>query len=62
MIGPEAYVNYENHIEAIIKKEGLNKEYFTPEAGDVLIWHGNLIHGGSKWNDKEQTRKSMVCH
>lgn len=62
MIGPEAYLNYENYLEAIIKKENLQKEYFTPEAGDVLIWHGNLIHGGSKWNDKQQTRKSMVCH
>lgn len=62
MIGPEAYLRYEDHLQGIIEREGLKKEVFTPNAGDVLIWHGNLMHGGSKWLDKTKTRKSMVCH
>lgn len=62
MIGEEAYARYEKYLQALLDKSSLKKEYFTPNAGDVLIWHGNLVHGGSKWNDKNQSRKSMVCH
>ena len=36
--------------------------FFTAEPGDVLLWHGDLIHGGSLANNPELTRKSIVIH
>ncbi|MEM7425346.1 MAG: phytanoyl-CoA dioxygenase family protein [Pseudomonadota bacterium] len=35
---------------------------FTAEAGDVLIWHGELLHGGAPIRDKCQTRRTLVTH
>jgi Phytanoyl-CoA dioxygenase (PhyH) len=37
-------------------------EVYRPEAGTVLIWHENLMHGGSVRVDKARTRRSIVCH
>ena len=62
LLGKEAYLNYEETIQGLIKEHELEKVPFYPEAGDVFIWHGNLIHGAIKMNDKSLTRKSMVVH
>jgi ectoine hydroxylase-related dioxygenase (phytanoyl-CoA dioxygenase family) len=35
---------------------------FCPKRGDVLLWHGNLPHEGSKVKDPTLTRKSLVTH
>ena len=43
----------ENHLEA---------QTFLPKKGDVLIWHGNLIHRGLPVENNQLTRKSMVVH
>jgi hypothetical protein len=37
-------------------------ETFLPKKGDVLIWHGNLIHEGTGIKDARLTRKSYVTH
>jgi hypothetical protein len=29
---------------------------------DVLIWHANLLHGGSMRRDLRLSRKAVVCH
>jgi ectoine hydroxylase-related dioxygenase (phytanoyl-CoA dioxygenase family) len=36
--------------------------YFTPKAGQALIWHANLMHGGAKHLDKSKSRLSQVTH
>lgn len=38
------------------------RERFLPRAGDVLVWHANLTHGGSTIFDQNKTRKSLVTH
>jgi len=43
-------------------ERGLKTEKFMAEAGDVLIWHGDLLHGGAVIADRSRTRKSMVAH
>ena len=54
---------YEEFIKEHIKKNDLQPAYFAPcKKGDLLIWHHNLIHGGSEINDKKKTRKSLVSH
>jgi hypothetical protein len=50
------------HIETIIRDHGLNKEIFLPNQGDVLIWHAQLLHGGSPIANPRATRCSLVTH
>jgi len=61
-IGGNSNKRYEDHIEALLGEHRLEKKYFEAEAGDILIWHANLIHGGSAIEQPGATRKSMVAH
>lgn len=45
-----------------MRAKGIEPETFCPRKGDVLIWHGNLAHEGTKIHDAEKTRKSYVTH
>lgn len=36
--------------------------YYRPKKGAVLIWHENLMHGGSRRLQRELTRRSIVSH
>ena len=46
--GYQAYQQkYEPFIAKLIQDNGLEPEYFRARKGDVLIWHANLLHGGS---------------
>ena len=38
------------------------KSSFLAKKGDVLIWHGDLAHGGAPISDPGATRKSLVTH
>ncbi len=35
---------------------------YCAKKGDIFLWHGMLIHGGSPVVDPRQTRRSYVCH
>lgn len=35
---------------------------FLGKKGDVFLWHGMLIHGGSSVENPQATRRSMVIH
>ena len=61
-LGSKDYTEYEKMIEAKIVEYGMKKTIFTAKAGDVLIWHANLFHGGDPHINKNKTRKSMVLH
>jgi len=56
------HTRYEPAIQALIAEHGLQPEYFVPKKGDVLLWHANLLHGGSKVRDVRLSRKALVCH
>ena len=45
-----------------VKDTHTPSEIFLPKKGDVLVWHGNLIHEGTAINDIKLTRKSYVTH
>lgn len=62
MVDGNANQKYETRMQAMIKEHPLEKKIFTAKKGDVLIWHGNLIHGGEPMLHQELTRKSMVAH
>lgn len=61
-IGAESNRRYEDHIERLVAHHGLKPASFLPRRGDVLIWHANLLHGGSPIARPDATRRSMVCH
>jgi len=43
-------------------KRGLKTNHFICKKGEVLLWHGNLMHGGSAITRAGATRKSFVVH
>ncbi len=49
-------------MQELIKEEGLERVVFTPKKGDMLIWHANLLHGGTPRKARGLSRKSVVCH
>ncbi len=61
-LGANSYKAYEDRIEDEIKNQGLQKKVLEAKKGDVLIWHANLLHGGSAITKPGSTRKSMVFH
>jgi hypothetical protein len=61
-LGNNAYKAYEDKVDEVIENFGLQKKVFEAKKGDVLIWHANLLHGGSPITNTDATRKSMVFH
>ena len=58
----EYHEKYEPRIQEILEESKIEPHYFHANKGDVLIWHANLIHGGSMRRDLELSRKALVCH
>ena len=53
---------YEPRIKELVEQEGIAPQYFHASKGDVLIWHANLVHGGSTRRDLVHSRRAVVCH
>lgn len=53
---------YTKHLESLIQAHDLQPSIFLPKRGDLLIWHGALIHGGTPMRHQHLTRRSFVCH
>jgi hypothetical protein len=53
---------YEPAIQREIAEHGLKPEHFIAKKGDVLIWHANLLHGGTQVQQRNLSRKALVCH
>jgi hypothetical protein len=49
-------------LEAEIERRGAPVRQFIGKRGDVLIWHGRLLHRGSKANRPGAVRKGLICH
>jgi hypothetical protein len=61
--GYAAYqARYEPYIRGLIERHGLKAHHFHAKKGDVLIWHANLIHGGSPRADLSRSRRAVVVH
>jgi ectoine hydroxylase-related dioxygenase (phytanoyl-CoA dioxygenase family) len=59
---PSEMPEFDKYISAEIETHGLKAETLLADKGDVLIWHSQLLHGGSAIVDKTKTRKSLVTH
>ena len=53
---------YEPYIRKLVEDHHIEPHHFHAKKGDVLIWHANLIHGGSARKNLELSRRSVVCH
>lgn len=60
--GKKDYGIYEDSLEALIRRNGLAKKSLYLNAGDAVIWHANLLHGGDIVRDPSRTRYSQVTH
>ena len=60
--GYHNYPQYEQFIAEHVRKLGIPPSYGLMPKGHALIWHANLLHGGSKQNDTKRTRHSQVTH
>ena len=51
---------YERYVEEVAQR--FPRHEFLARKGQVLLWHGMLVHGGAPVTRPETTRKSMVIH
>jgi ectoine hydroxylase-related dioxygenase (phytanoyl-CoA dioxygenase family) len=54
--------DYQNAVIAQGRARGLPVKRLYAEAGDSLIWHPQLPHGGTPIKDRSRTRFSLVMH
>lgn len=57
-----SYVAFDRTIEGLISDGNFPRRVYRPKAGQILVWHENLIHGGSGRQDLSLTRRSFVSH
>lgn len=48
--------------EEEIVKQGNNVVSYLPSRGDVLVWHGRLMHRGSPPNIPNLERRALIAH
>jgi hypothetical protein len=58
----EYQAKYEPYIRRSVEEHQIEPHYFHAKKGDVLIWHANLIHGGSQRRNMQLSRRAVVCH
>lgn len=56
------YHKFDAAINELIVQEGYERAVYRPKAGQILVWHENLIHGGSPRLDLDRKRVSVVSH
>jgi hypothetical protein len=57
-----SYAIFDKRIKALIREHGYEPRLYRPKAGEILVWHENLIHGGSRRANRDLSRKSIVSH
>ena len=50
------------YLDEQLKAAKLEGREFLGKAGDVFLWHGQLLHGGTGIKNPAQTRKTLVTH
>ncbi len=60
--GKENYHDYELAIQKLIEKRNFEPVLGLLKKGEAIIWHANLLHGGSQQKDVSLSRHSQVTH
>lgn len=53
---------FEPHWRDLVQRKGYEQQVFLARKGELLIWHANLLHGGSAVRNKRRSRWSQVSH
>jgi hypothetical protein len=56
------YTRFDIAIAGILAKQQVERLVYRPKAGQILVWHENLIHGGCVRQNPDITRRSIVSH
>ena len=54
--------DFQGEVQRLCAVSGIQKEQLSVEAGDTVIWHPQLPHGGGKIEDLTKSRFSFVMH
>lgn len=57
-----SYTVFDSAIQSLLREGGYERVEYRPKAGQILVWHENLIHGGSARRNRDLTRLSIVSH
>lgn len=56
------YASWSAYLDRLCRESGCAPEIFRARKGDILFWHGDLVHAGGGIEDYGRTRKSFVVH
>lgn len=56
------YKKFDDEISRMITENSFEKVVYRPKKGQILVWHENLLHGGSPRGSSNKTRVSVVSH
>jgi hypothetical protein len=56
------YQIFDRAIMKLVEDGGFQRVKYQPKAGQILVWHENLIHGGSPRATQDRKRFSIVSH
>ena len=56
------YSAYELAVQTLIKERNFESVLGLIKKGEAVIWHGNLLHGGSQQKNMNLSRHSQVTH
>lgn len=51
-----------NEIHEALARGNFQPRTFLARKGDAIIWHANLVHGGSPVREPGRSRRSLVAH
>ena len=58
----DLWLAYQADVNRMAREFGLTETEIHVQAGDVIIWHPQLVHVGAQIRDSVRTRHSLVCH
>jgi ectoine hydroxylase-related dioxygenase (phytanoyl-CoA dioxygenase family) len=59
---PDEEADWFDYVDVQIRLRRLKERRFIARKGDVLVWHANLVHGGTPIKDPSRTRSSILFH
>jgi len=58
----EEMPQWANYMQSAIDSRGLSSVSVYAKAGDLVIWHSDLLHGAEPITEPDSTRRSLVAH
>ena len=58
----DPYQTYSKTLHALVTRRGMSSTMALLKKGQMLIWRGNILHGGAQVRDWNLTRKAITTH